>query len=431
MTVAVENIKPLKPSSVEVTENYVAINGFQTTASAIVNLFNEDPENNPEELLEQVLRLGTETLRIMGTSATSEILENVANEVKSGMESKKLEIVSDMEDMAKKMVAETGELSVKNVLQSWRTEFATLLTNSFDANRADSIMTKFDEAMKSWAENQQEKVIKELNLNLTGSSLYGLNDRLTKHITETVETVKNQLKGIETALNIDEATKDVKKKVAARGTVFEDLVFEEVEVISMQYRDTADNPGKTKTKGVDGNDEGDITVEINGDETRGKSLCFVWECKVRSTKQSDRWLYDELKKGVSNRGAKAGVIVTDATTAIGVGGDEKFFRENGNNAILILDPLDPDPNAIKFAYLWSRWICRRDDASLLDVGSVRDVMESIQRELSVITAIKTHHTKIAKELELVEPKVDGLETNVKVQLNKLQELIESTEGSDD
>ena len=427
---AVENVKPLKSSTVEVASDYVAINGFQTTAPAIVNLFNEDPENNPEELLEQVLRLGTETLRIMGTSATSEILENVANEVKSGMESKKLEIVNDMEDMAKKMVAETGELSVKSVLQSWRTEFATLLTNSFDANRADSIMTKFDEAMKTWAENQQDKVIRELNLNQTGSSLYGLNDRLSRHITDTVETVKSQLKGIETALNIDEATKEVKKKVAKRGTEFEDLVFEEVGEISLQYRDTADNPGKTKTKGVDGNDEGDITVDINPDETRGEALRFVWECKVRSTKQSDRWLYDELKKGISNRDAKAGVIVTDATTAIGVGGDEKFFRENGNLAILILDPLDPDPNAIKFAYLWSRWICRRDDASLLDVGSVRDVMESIQRELAIVKSIKSHHSTMARELELVEPKVEGLESNIKIQLNKLQELIESTEDSE-
>ena len=427
---AVENVKPLKSSSVEVASDYVAINGFQTTAPAIVNLFNEDPENNPEELLEQVLRLGTETLRIMGTSATSEILENVANDVKSGMETKKIEIVNDMEDMAKKMVAETGELSVKHVLQSWRTEFATLLTNSFDSNRADSIMTKFDEAMKTWAENQQNKVISQLNLNEPGSSLYGLNDRLTKHITDTVETVKSQLKGIETALNIDEATKEIRNRVAQRGTEFEDLVFEEVDEISKQYRDTADNPGKTKTKGTDGNDEGDITVDINPDETRGEVLRFVWECKVRSTKQSDRWLYDELKKGMSNRAAKAAIIVTDATTAIGVGGDEKFFRENGNQAILILDPLDPDPNAIKFAYLWSRWICRRDNASLLNVGSVRDVMESIQRELGVVKSIKSHHSTIAKEITLVGPKVDSLETNIKLELNRLQDLIASTETSE-
>jgi hypothetical protein len=424
---AIENLMPIPTTSVEVSSDVVFINGFQTSEPDVVRLFNEDPERDPEELLEKLLRLGTETFRIMGTSATSEILENVANEVRSGMELKKIEIVSDMEDMAKKMVAETGDLSVRNVLQSWRTEFATMLSNSFDATRTDSIMSKFDEAMKAWADNQQDKVIKQLNLNESGSSLYGLNDRLTKHITETVETVKSQLKNIETALSIDQATKDVKKKVASRGNDFEDLVFEEVAAISNEYRDTADNPGKTKTKGIDGNDEGDITVDINPDEARGESLRFVWECKVRSTKQSDRWLYDELKKGMSNRGAKAGVIATDEATAVGVNGEDKFFRENGNIAILILDSQEPDPNAIKFAYLWSRWVCRRDNASQLDAGSVRDVMEAIQRELSVVKAIKSHHTTMTNELDLVRPKVDGLEANIKFQLAKLTAMIESTE----
>lgn len=426
---AIENLKQIGSASIEVTPDEIYINSFRTSEPSVVSLFNEDLENDPDELLEQVLRLGTETLRIMGTSATSEILENVANDVRSGMELKKVEIVNDMEDMAKKMVAETGELSVRNVLQSWRTEFATLLSNSFDATRTDSIMAKFDDAMKNWAENQQDKVMKQLNLNESGSSLYGLNDRLTKHITETVDAVKTQLKNIETALSIDEATKEVKKRVASRGNDFEDLVFDEVAEISNEYRDTADNPGKTKTKGIDGNDEGDITVDINPDESRGESLRFVWECKVRSTKQSDRWLYDELKKGMSNRGAKAGVIATDEATAVGVNGDGKFFRENGNIAILILDSQEPDPNAIKFAYLWSRWICRRDNSSLLDVGSVRDVMEAIQRELSIVKAIKSHHTSIANELNLVGPKVEGLEQNIKAQLDKLTLLIEVTEAN--
>ena len=141
---AIENLKPIPTTSVEVSSDVVFINGFQTSEPDVVRLFNEDPERDPEELLEKLLRLGTETFRIMGTSATSEILENVANEVRSGMELKKIEIVSDMEDMAKKMVAETGDLSVRNVLQSWRTEFATMLSNSFDATRTDSIMSKFD-----------------------------------------------------------------------------------------------------------------------------------------------------------------------------------------------------------------------------------------------------------------------------------------------
>jgi heptaprenylglyceryl phosphate synthase len=94
---AIENLKPIPTTSVEVSSDVVFINGFQTSEPDVVRLFNEDPERDPEELLEKLLRLGTETFRIMGTTATSEILENVANEVRSGMELKKIEIVSDME----------------------------------------------------------------------------------------------------------------------------------------------------------------------------------------------------------------------------------------------------------------------------------------------------------------------------------------------
>ena len=422
---AIENLRPLVASDIEISDDTLRINNFETSTKSIVEVFKSDNENAPLDLLEQILKLGAETYRIMGTSATSEILENVAHEVRSGMEAKKIEIVADMQDLAQKMVAESGDLSVKGVLQSWRTEFDQLLRNSFDSNRADSIMQKFDTAMKTWAENQQDRVIGELNLNKPGSSLYGLNDKIEKHITKSIENVQEQIKSIETALGIEEATKEVRNKVASRGTDFEDLVFEIVDEISGEYRDTADNPGKSKKKGVDGNDEGDITVDVNSESTGGAELRFVWECKVRSSKQSDRWLYDELQKGMTNRQAIAGVIVTDSVTAGGTNWDGKFWRETGNMATLILDPLDPDANSIRFAYLWSRWIVRRDNTAILDVGSVKEVMENIQRELSVITAIKSHHSKMYGELDLVRPKVEGLETNVKIQLEKLTQIIEN------
>jgi hypothetical protein len=414
---ALENLKPVIQSSVVVTEDQIVIDNFTITNKQIVDLFTNNKDMTADDLLEHLIFLGSETVRIMGTSATTEILENVAHEVKT-----------NIEDLAKKMVAETGELSVKGVLQSWRTEFASLLSDSFDANRTDSIMTKFDVAMKLWAENQQDKVIKELNLNQNGSSLFGLNEKLTSHINTTFESLQKQLQGIATALSIDEATKGLKQKVSSRGNTFEDLVFDAVADLSREYRDTADNPGKTKTIGKDGNDEGDITVDINEAESHGATITFVWECKVRSTKQSDRWLFDELKKGLSNRDAKAGVIVTDAVTALGVNDADGFFRENGNLAILIVDTKEPDTNAIKFAYLWSRWICQRDQKSILDVGTVREVIDSILRDLSVVKSIKGHHSSMANELELVKPKVESLEKNIKIQLEKLSEIIEITES---
>lgn len=413
---ALENTTPLNAVKIQVTDDYVSIDGFTTTNKEVISAFQNHDGSSTKDVLDQILSIGAETLRIMGTTATSEVLENVATDVKKSIE-----------DMAKQLVAESGELSVKGVLGTWRTEFATLLSDSFDPTRTDSIMKKFDTAMNTWADNQQNKVINELNLNTPGSSLYGLSDKLTKHVTTTVEGLQEQIKNIEIKLSFEEGKKENKGKLASRGNDFEERVFNIVELLSHEYRDIADNPGKRKLKGKDGNDEGDIVVDLNASETGGKELKFVWECKVRSEKQADRWLYDELKKGISNRSAQCGIIATDATTAIGAKSDGQFFRETGNTAILILDTEDPDPNAIRFAYLWSRWNLKRSSTGLLESGRVREIMDSINREMSLITAIKGHNSKISKELELINPKVEALETNVKDQLNQLQELIETTE----
>lgn len=413
-----ENTTPLNAVKIEVTDEYVSIDGFTTTNKDVISAFQNNEGSSTKEVLDQILNIGAETLRIMGTTATSEVLETVASDVKKSIE-----------DMAKQLVAESGELSVKSVLGTWRSEFATLLSDSFDPTRTDSIMKKFDTAMNTWAENQQNKVISELNLNTPGSSLYGLNDKLTKHVTSAVETLQEQIKNIEIKLTYEEGKKESKGKLASRGNDFEERVFNLVEQLSHEYRDIADNPGKRKQKGKDGNDEGDIVVDLNPSESSGKELKFVWECKVRSEKQADRWLYDELKKGMSNRSAQCGVIATDETTAIGVKNDGHFFRESGNTAILILDTENPDSNAIRFGYLWSRWHLKRSSTGLLESGRVREIMDSINREMSLITAIKGHNSKITKEFELIGPKVEALETNIKEQLNQLQELIESTEKS--
>jgi hypothetical protein len=290
-------------------------------------------------------------------------------------------------------------------------------------------MKKFDTAMNLWAENQQNKVINELNLNTPGSSLYGLSDRLTKHVTTTVDALQQQIKNIEMKLTIEETKKESNKKLSSRGNDFEERVFNIVEEISHEYRDIADNPGKRKQNGKDGNDEGDIVVDLNPSESAGKELKFAWECKVRSEKKGERWLYDELKKGISNRSALCGIIVTDDTTANGVKNDGHFFRESGNTAILILDTEEPDSNAIRFAYLWSRWNLKRATTVLLESGRVREIMEAISREISVITQIKGHNSKISTEIELLKPKVNALEEHVKEQLNHLQELVEATEKS--
>jgi hypothetical protein len=415
---ALENTTPLNAVKIEVTNDYVSIDGFTTTSREVISAFQSSEHDDNLRVLEQILKVGSETVKMMGTSATTEILENVAEKVKE-----------EINNVALQLVAENGELSVNKMLNSWRSEFANLLSNSFDEKRSDSILSKFDSAIKSWSEAQQQKVIDELNLNNDKSSFSGLKNNISSLIKSTFEPLQTQLTNIETALKIDEATKESKKKQVRRGNDFEELVYDEIEQLSLIYRDIPDNPGKSKVSGVDGNDEGDITVDLNQDETKGELLRFVWECKLRSAKMSERKLYEELKKGITNRVAKVGVIVTDSTTALGSTSADDFFRENGNMAILILDPENIDPNSVKFAYLWSRWMCLRDTTQVLDIGGVANVIESIKRELMIIRDFRTHHSNIANEIELVKPKVDNLETAIKSQLKRLEEMIKISEES--
>jgi hypothetical protein len=412
---ALENTTPLNAVKIEVTNDYVSIDGFTTTSREVISAFQSSEHDDNLRVLEQILKVGSETVKMMGTSATTEILENVAEKVKE-----------EINNVALQLVAENGELSVNKMLTSWRSEFANLLNNSFDEKRSDSILSKFDTAIKTWSESQQNKVIDQLNLNNENSAFSGLRNNISALVTSAIKPLQTQLANIETELKIDTATKESKKKQVSRGNDFEDLVFEEILPLSLDYRDISNNPGKNKINGVDGNNEGDITVQINPEETKGKVINFVWECKLRSTKQGDLWLYEELKKGISNREAKAGVIVTDATTAIGLRSDDDFFRESGNMAILVIDPDNIDSHAIKFAYLWSRWMCQRDTTQILDVGGVTDVLESIKRELSIVSSIKAHHSKISKEIQHVIPKVENLEKAIESQLDTLEEMINAS-----
>jgi hypothetical protein len=413
---ALENTTPLNAVKIEVTNDYVSIDGFTTTSREVISAFQSSEHDDNLRVLEQILKVGAETVKMMGTSATTEILENVAESVKN-----------EINNVAKQLVSESGELSVKEMLSTWRGEFATLLGDSFDAKRTDSILSKFDVAIKTWSETQQQKILDELNLNNESSAFSGLKNNISKLIRDNYEPLREHLVGIEKALDVNKANKDSKKKQVSKGTDFEDLVFDAVEEISISYRDIVDNPGKRKESGVDGNNEGDITVDLNRDETSGDLIRFVWECKLRSAKQSALWLYKELEKGISNREAKAGVIVVDETTAGGSAEDNEFFRENGNMAILVLDPENIDSNSIKFAYLWSRWMSRRDDSHILNVGGVKEVLDSIRRELSVIRSVKSHHTAVTREIGFAIDKVDHLEKSVKSQLDKLEAMIQLTD----
>jgi hypothetical protein len=281
--------------------------------------------------------------------------------------------------------------------------------------------------IKDKAHTQNLDVLKRLSFDEEGSTINLLQNNLRKHVSDEFKEMMSELENIKTSLKIGDAVAGAEALQANRGNIFEDEIFELIKDFAREAGDIADNPGATKTNGIDGNDEGDITVEINSLATSGKKSLFVLECKLRKTRLSDSNLLKEIDKGISNRGARAGIIITE----VGEGKDLDpfdFFHEHGQRAILDLDPKEPDPYALRFAYLWARWQCLKDEAKALDSSVVLESLKSIRLAIGSVTTMKSNNTKAIGMLQSNSGLAETLSRQVSSEIEILEKIISDLES---
>ena len=383
------------------------------------------PEERISKLIE-IVGYGAETYQLFSTTAAAEALKAVAIGIANDMSEKKNEIVTGVNQIAQQLSAETGALSIKALLESWRTGFSELLNANFDINNTQSILAKFDAMIKEKAQTQNSEVINRLSFDVEGSAINQLQNNLRTHVSGEFEKLKEELTSIKTAMQIGEAVADAESLQANRGNIFEEDIYEYVEGFARELGDIADNPGSTNTPGIDGNNEGDITVELNRQVASGKKLLFVIECKLRKNRLSDNALLKEIDKGISNRGAKIGLIITE----VGEGKDLDpfdFFHEHGHRAIVDMDPIEPDPFALRFAYLWARWQCIKDEANVLDSNVVMESLKTIKLAIANVTTIKANNTKAIGLMTANSTLADTINSQISDEIKSLENLISSLE----
>lgn len=395
----------------------------------LAQILSEVDEQQRIPLLLKVIRFGTETFQFFTTTAAAEKLKAVSLEITQDIGSKKREIIDGVESIATRLTSESDDLSIAKLLQTWRVEFSQLLTNNFDEKNKDSIISKFDEAMRSIGKEQNSEMLKRLDFNLPDSAINLLQSNLQNYIKTEISAVSTNLTSLHSLIAGEDRANDEKAKQANRGKVFEDLIFEMLEDIARSKKDIADNPGPTKRTGLDNNHEGDHTVQLNPAETRGNAVLFVVECKLRKARLSDRALYEELDKGMSNRGAKVGFIVTQPKDYENIATD--FFIEGTKGqAILEMNPENPDHNALRFAYLWARWTCLREENQTLDSSVVRDAIASIKLALSTLTSAKSNNTQAQGLLERNKGILNSLENAVTAEIDNLELLLEASTSAE-
>ena len=383
------------------------------------------PEERISKLIE-IVGYGAETYQLFSTTAAAEALKAVAIGIANDMSEKKNEIVTGVNQIAQQLSAETGALSIKALLESWRTGFSELLNANFDINNTQSILAKFDAMIKEKAQTQNSEVINRLSFDVEGSAINQLQNNLRTHVSGEFEKLKEELTSIKTAMQIGEAVADAESLQANRGNIFEEDIYEYVEGFARELGDIADNPGSTNTPGIDGNNEGDITVELNRQVASGKKLLFVIECKLRKNRLSDNALLKEIDKGISNRDAKIGLIITEVGEAKDLDPFD-FFHEHGHRAIVDMDPIEPDPFALRFAYLWARWQCIKDVANVLDSNVVMESLKTIKLAIANVTTIKANNTKAIGFMTANSTLADTINSQISDEIKSLENLISSLE----
>lgn len=426
MNLPVSNIGP----ELKVGPDYIEVENLIVQNPELANLLREVPVAERVPLFLKIVRFGTETFQFFSTTAAAEKLKAVSLEITQDVGTKKDEIISGIEGIATRLTSENDPGSINKLLKDWRTEFSALLSNNFDEKNKESIISKFDSVLRSAGEAQNAAVINKLDFNVPESAINVLQKNLKDYIKSEIGAISTSIGDLKTLIKTDEASKDAtaaeKKLQANRGKVFEDQVFEILEDIARSKGDIADNPGPTAKKGLDGNDEGDLTVQIDPSLTGGAPIVFVVECKLRKNRMSDKALYEELDKGISNRGAKVGFIITEPKDSANLSSD--FFHEGTKGrAILDMDPLNPDVNALRFAYLWARWECLKDEAKVLDSNAVKAALTTIKISLGTLITAKSNNTKAIGLLDSNASIIEGLEKNVKAEIQTLESLIRAVE----
>lgn len=418
MTLPVSNIGP----TIKIGPDFIEVENLVIQNPELARLLSEQDVAEQIPMLVKIIRFGMETFQFFTTTAAAEKLKAVSLEITQGVGQKKEEIVLGIQDIATRLTSENDDLSLSKLLNDWRNEFNTLLLKNFDEKNTESIITKFDNLMKNIATEQNSAVLNKLDFNQPDSTVNTLQTNLRSFIRTELGAINTELIELRDLIKGEVDVAKEKNKQANRGKIFENLIFEYLQDIARAKGDIADNPGPQNISGLQGNDEGDLTVQINPQLTGGSQMLFVVECKLRKTRMSDRQLYEELDKGLLNRGGRAGFIITEPRDSSSLSTD--FFLEGAKGrAILEMDPLDPDINALRFAYLWARWQCLKDEAKVLDSNAVKAAISSIKMALGTLTTAKSNNTQAKGMLDANEGILDQLGKSVKSEIEELENLI--------
>lgn len=351
-----------------------------------------------------------------------------------------------------------GVRELIDIAMTVRSRFTTDLETQNIRNAADDVIARIEAAYEQLIEDLQEEaarlvdpqdgpVIKALD-RATGDNLKKLLNpemrdgdfdpspmaRLRGLLTDEINAVRTEtndsLALIKSKLGIGPKA----RKTAADGTDFEGMVDSIVQSLAIVHGDAALPIGAKTENGT--SKKGDTEVTLNFDDTNSIPCKIVWEAKTdstfkgKSTTKSPKVIDDQVKKelnaALKNRGAKSAIMVLDSV-GLDMEAQPAWREYEGNKLVIIVDPIDPDENLVRLAYLWGRWKARASIGSsvaTIDYEGIRSGFEQIRLRLQDLRQVKLTHTTVIGMLESSTSVITNIQKDTKRHIKDLADTIE-------
>jgi CHASE3 domain sensor protein len=375
-----------------------------------------------DETFLELLKLGTQVKEVITTSATSLVLANAVEKVQGGLSNLESDHRGFLLDLMDKILGKdsSSDLNLIKGLSDWRQDFDKKLADEF----SDEINT-----------NTLSKIRASIDKNLEArdvalASLFSLEEASDAFANRPLKTVADKVQAILDKLNEEKGKKSEGRKRSKTGMTFEGAVYSATQEIADELGDIADDTGARKVNGVDGNDEGDIVVEFALSALTGATGKLVIECKKSEKTVSKRALLAELDKGISNREADYGILVTNAS-GYNMTSDFPFWEDLGNRrSILVVDDdfENIDENKMRFAYLVAKARVKdlKANPDLDTLSDVQPQISTLADAIGRLTHLRGAHSDAVSALGTMLSHIDFLDTNVSVGLKKLDEKLKKS-----
>ena len=400
----------------------LVIHDLEVRNAQIVELFKHraESEEDLEEFLLALLEIGSKAAEVFTADSGARLIQGAVTNAHDGINQSVSNLIQNVDSKMRQITDEEGPLAVNigQTLEKFKRDVELSIAGE-DAPIRKAILDRLNEALEqskkdtaASLETQRQTITRMLNPEADESPLRVLNNTV-KDVQSTLNDVQEKIIGLQNA-------RVARETQSAKGVDFESNLQLKLEEICLGPKDLDNNTGSTR--GSSGTMKGDLTVDLNTDDTKGIPQRIVWECKA--TKKTIADIRGEVREGIVNRDAHVGIAAFDINKRpTGVVDD---FTPYDDWAVVVVDRENPDINVVRIAHIWARWRLTRtvnSNGDAIDADAVNEILLKLRGKLSILKEIKKNHGGIAAGLRLADKNVKVLEVELAAELDDLDNLV--------